>query len=182
MAKTGSNWRTIVLVAVLFISFIMFGFGLAIYGNTLTKWWIPVVPAITFAAVTTPIFIKRWHSLTESYSLIYNGVCHLFTTFSVAYFLFLGCNYFMADDSTLVVEKTEVVKKYSKAHTRYRRVGRNRRVPDGHYYTYHILLRFSDGREKEQEVILQSYNRIRTGSSRDVKVEKGLFGLSVIKH
>ncbi|MDE5845275.1 MAG: hypothetical protein K2H32_02925 [Muribaculaceae bacterium] len=182
MAKSGSNWRTIVLVVVLFISFVMFGFGLAIYGNTLTKWWIPVVPALTFAAVTTPLFVKRWRGLTESRSSIYNAACHIFTAFSVAYFLFLGCNYFFADDSTLVVEKTEVVKKYSKTHTRYRRVSRNRRVPDGHYFTYHILLRFSDGREKEQEVKLQSYNRIRTGSTRDVKVENGLFGLAVIKH
>ncbi|MDE5573633.1 MAG: hypothetical protein K2I94_07795 [Muribaculaceae bacterium] len=133
MAKSGSNWRTIVLVVVLFISFVMFGFGLAIYGNTLTKWWIPIVPALTFAAVTTPLFVKRWRGLTESRSSIYNAACHIFTAFSVAYFLFLGCNYFFADDSTLVVEKTEVVKKYSKTHTRYRRGSRNRRVPDGHY-------------------------------------------------
>ncbi|MDE6809935.1 MAG: hypothetical protein K2J42_07615 [Muribaculaceae bacterium] len=181
MAKSGANWRTIVLVVVLLVSFILLGIGIAFYGNTLTKWWVPVMPAAVVAAVTVPVLAPRWRSLTESGSMIYNGACHLFAMFSLVYFLFLGSNYFMVDDSTLVVEKTEVISKYSKEHTRYRRVSRNRRVPDGHYYTYHILLRFPDGREKEQEVQLKSYNRIRTGSTRDIKVEKGLWGLSVIK-
>lgn len=176
------NWRTILLVIVLFVAFLLLCFGIVIYGNTLIKWWLPVIPAAILAAGTIPVLAMRWKSLTESDSIILNGACHLFVVFSLVYALFLGSNYYMADDSTIVVEQTEVVKKYSKEHTRYRRVGRNRRIPDGHYYTYHILLRFPDGREKSQEVQLKAYNRIRTGSHRDIKVEQGLWGVPVIKH
>ena len=70
MAKTGANWRTIVLVVVLLISFILLGIGIAFYGNTLTKWWVPVMPAAVVAAVTVPVLAPRWRSLTESGSMI----------------------------------------------------------------------------------------------------------------
>jgi hypothetical protein len=181
MLQQGSKLSLGLLIFILLASFICLGFGVAIYGHTITKWWIPVIPAAMVALGTAPMIFRKWERLVDMNSRIVNFLCHIFVFGSITYFLFLGLNDWCADPETIAVEHTEVIGKYQKAHTRYRRVSRRSRVADGQYYTYHIVVRFEDGREKELEVPFNTYRRTRNGSHRDLTVEKGLFGISVIK-
>lgn len=181
MFQQGSKWSTGLLVFILVFSFIILGLGLAIYSDTITQWWLPVIPAAMVALGTAPMLTHRWKRLTDIDSTIVNLLCQIFVFGSITYSLFLGVNYWCADPETIVEEKAEVVDKYQKTHTRYRRVSRRSRVPDGHYYTYHLLLRLNDGREKEVEVPFNTYRRTRNGGHRTITLEKGFFGLTVIK-
>lgn len=181
MLRQGSKWSKVVLVIVLLISFLLLGGGIAIYANSLTSWWIPVIPAATVALGTAPMLSRKWERLTDIGNGIVNSLCHIFVTGSLTYFAFLGVNYWGADRDSDVAERTEIVKKYRKSHTRYRRVSRRHHVPDGEYYTYHLLLRFDDGRDKEMEVPFDSYRKASVGGHRTLHVQDGLLGISVIK-
>ena len=181
MFQQGSKWSTVLLVIILLLSFVMLAFGFANYGDTITQWWIPVIPAAMVAFGTAPMIYHRWIRLTDIDSKIVNFICHIFVFGAITYFLFLGVNYWCADPQTIVEEQVEVVDKYQKSHTKYRRVSRNRRVPDGHYNTYHLLLKLHDGREKEIEVPFSTYRSTRNGGHRNLTLEKGFFGLTIIK-
>ncbi len=181
MLRQGSKWSKAVLVIVLLISFLLLAVGMAIYADSLTSWWVPVIPAATVALGTAPMLFRKWEQLTDVCNGIVNFLCHLFVAGSLTYFAFLGANYWGADRDSDVTESTEIVKKYRKSHTRYRRVSRRHRVPDGEYYTYHLLLKFDDGRDKEIEVPFDSYRKASVGGHRTLHVQNGLLGISVIK-
>ncbi|MDE6268653.1 MAG: hypothetical protein K2M04_06185 [Muribaculaceae bacterium] len=181
MSFKDSKFSTVLLIVVMGAAFMMLAGGIALYHLTLTKWWIPVIPGAVAAIATLPAFYNKWDVLTGVSSNWVNMLCHVFVAGSVGYFLFLGVNFWCADAGTDVAEKAEVVEKFQKSHTRYRRVSRRTRVADGHYYTYHLMLRLEDGEEKEVSVPLKTYNRTRTGSMREIHVQKGALGMRVIK-
>ncbi|MDE5650555.1 MAG: hypothetical protein K2J65_09290 [Duncaniella sp.] len=181
MIRQGSKWSTAILVGILFVSFMLLALGLAIYSNSLTTWWIPVLPAAMVSLGTAPMLCRKWRRLTDVKNWIVNLICHVFVVGSITYSAFLCINYWGADEASDVTENTEVVNKYRQAHTRYRRVGRNRRVADGEYYSYHLLLKFSDGREKAVEVPFSSYRNVKVGGHRILHVQDGLLGIRVIK-
>lgn len=180
--KQGSRFSLILFVAILLASILMLGAGMAIFGRTIVKWWIPVAIALVPAILTAPLLMRRWEKLSDIPNRAVNIIIHIFVGGSVLYFALLGLNMAGADVKGEHVETTTVIQKYSKEHTRYRRVGRGRNIPNGTYKTYHIVLEFSDGRLKEQELPLSSYRNVRTGQHRDLKVARGLFGMPVIEN
>ncbi len=181
MIRQGSRWSMAILIAVLFISFFLLGGGLFFYANSLTQWWVPTLAAAMVALGTAPMLARKWERLTDVKYRIVNFLCHIFVVGSITFFAFLGVNYWGADKNSDVTEKAEIVGKYTKSHTRYRRVSRNRRVPDGEYNTYHLMLRFSDGRQKEIELPFSSYRPAKIGEYRELHVQDGLLGIRVIK-
>lgn len=181
MIRQGSGWSTAILVTVLVISFFLLGGGLYLYANSLTQWWVPTLAAAMVALGSAPMLARKWERLTNVKYWIVNLLCHLFVVGSISFFAFLGINYWGADKATDVTENTEIVGKYRKSHTRYRRVSRHHRVPDGEYYTYHLLLKFSDGRDKEIEIPFSSYRKAKVGGHRKLHVQDGLLGIKVIK-
>ena len=70
---------------------------------------------------------------------------------------------------------------FSKTRHRTRRVGRNRMAPGEPYKVYYLDLRLPDGRLKEMSATLGQYNRRHKGDTVALPVERGLFGVPVIK-
>lgn len=172
----------VIFCVILFSAFIMLAIGIAILGNTLINWW-ATLPIALLPAISTAIpFQSRWRTLSGFSNPIANAATHIFVAGSLIFFLFLGLNYWGADKSTAHVEHTTIIDKHSKEHTRYRRVGRNRRVPDGKYNTWHLTLEFADGRQKDTEVTATTYRRSRIGNHRDITLQRGLFSIPVIKN
>ena len=172
----------VIFCVILFSAFIMLAIGIAIFGNTLINWW-ATLPIALLPAISTAIpFQSRWRTLSGFSNPIANAATHIFVAGSLIFFLFLGLNYWGADKSTAHVEHTTIIDKHSKEHTRYRRVGRNRRVPDGKYNTWHLTLEFADGRQKDTEVTATTYRRSRIGNHRDITLQRGLFSIPVIKN
>ena len=93
----------------------------------------------------------------------------------------LAANYVFADESTVHEEIAVVRSKYSKKHTRYRRGARGRQLPAGEYSTWHILVEFDNGKDKEISMPLDKYNKIKVGSRRRFTMAMGLFGMPVIR-
>lgn len=96
--------------------------------------------------------------------------------------LFMTCNFAFSSESSRHEEKAVVIRKYKEKHYRSKRVARNRYVRGEPYYEYYISLEYGNGRTKPMLVKIERYNRIRTGDTISVPIERGLFGLSVIKH
>ena len=179
--KPGSTMSTIIGVVLLFVALFLLGGGLSLLGNTMVEWWVPAIVAAIPAIATAIPLIPRWSHLFGFSKPIYTLPFHLLLVGSVTFFLFLGLNRWCADKSTAHVEHTTVIEKYRKEHTRYRRVSRNRHVPDGKYHTWHLKLQFPDGRIKDTEATFSTYRGIRKGSVRDLTIERGLFGMPVIE-
>ncbi len=98
----------------------------------------------------------------------------------VAFFLFLGYNYYFADDATTETTTATVSGKHSEERTRYRRVGR-RHVPREHYNVYIITLEMPDGTALEKEVPAGHYAKTRRGSKREITMLDGALGFKIIK-
>lgn len=111
-----------------------------------------------------------------------NAVCSLIIAGTLTYFALLGCNYWFSDPTSQVKEQVTVIEKFRKEHQRYRRVGRNRMAPSGeHYYSYSIVVKFSDGTVKEIPTAQSAYSRTRINSSLTYNVGVGCLGFRVIK-
>lgn len=179
--KSGSNSALTIGIILLLVALFLLGGALWLLGNTLVEWWIPVTIAVVPAAVTAMPLLPRWQWLFGFRKAIATLPIHLFFMSSVVFFMLLGVNYWGTDKSTAHTEHTTVVAKFRKEHTRYRRVSRNHRVPDGKYHTWHLTLQFADGRTKNMEVPFSTYRNTRKGATRDLSIERGLFGMQVIK-
>lgn len=153
------------------------GAGFFFFDHTLVEWWLPVVVAIAAALVVTGLLIVLLASKGKSYDFLTVIGSFLFSG-SIAYATFLGGNYLFASESSLHDEKVTVECKYSKEkHSG--GGGRYNRGPRRTYYTYHLLVEFPSGRQKEIDVPLERFNRIRNGSTLTLQCRKGLFGMTV---
>lgn len=180
--KAGSKISYVILFVLLFAAFIMLPLGMVIYEHTIVEWWIPVTAAAIIAIGTTPMLFRKWATLTNMRYAIINILCNLFVAGSFSYTLFLGVNYWWANDTSATQVETTVVKKFKRAHTKYRRVSRRTRVADGHWYSYHLELELPDGRHKAVEVPFSTYKKTRTNNTRSITVERGLLGMDIIKN
>lgn len=183
MAKDKSRniLRVVAQISVGIIFFIFIGGSMALYQNTLIKWWIPVSVTAAMALISAGLMHRRWRRLTGSDSTIFNFICHAAFSFSLFLFAFFAGNYFFADDDTKHTEEVVVEKRFREERHRTRRAGR-RTVRTGEvYYEHYIDVRFSDGRIKTLHVSDKKSRSIRTGATLPLEVEMGYFGIPVIK-
>ena len=108
------------------------------------------------------------------------SIAHVFIAGGIGYFAILGINRLGATEDKAETVTGEVTQRLRHTHTRQRRVGRNRYVADGHYYTYGALITLPDGTQTEQHLSLDEYNRLKTGSRRQVKIARGWLGMPVV--
>lgn len=151
-----------------------------IYENTLSVWWIPVGTAGIIAAITCP-FYRKWVWLTGYTSKTVNLLCHLVCAGTLGYALFLSANYGLADSSSAHQEEVIVQQKFQKTHKKTRRVRKRTYVADGVRIEYYLLVTFKNGMEKNLPVPLSVYNKTRAGGTKTLTLQRGLFGLPVIK-
>lgn len=155
--------------------------GYVLYQKTVITWWWPVAVAMAVAGITVRSLYGKWSVLTTSGNRTLNILCHFFAVGSVAYFAILGINYFFADAGTRHTEEVRVIDKSIRKHQKYRAVGRRRRVADGTYSNYYICVEFADGTGKEIPVTHAFYSRARKGATTVLEIQKGFFGIMVIK-
>ena len=145
-------------------------------------WWYPIAAALIPAAATAPRLYNKWRALTTSDKAVINVICHLVVVGSVLYASLLGANYLFADATTGHKVQATILAKHKETHDKYRTVGRRRRVKNGTYDTFHLCLGFADGRKKDMTVTRSEYNRVRTGGTKTMSLQRGLLGFTVIKN
>lgn len=175
------RWHIGGIIAVVMLGVVMFALAQVIYSQTLARWWIPVLLALIPTAAFIPLCRELWSRLLKTRGFLPCLGMNVVLFFPMFYLLVLGMNSWFASDSGRHTERVEVADKYSKQHQRYRRVSRRTRIPDGYTTSYHLLLRFADGRTKEQQVDFTLYRRARMHSMRELEVDNGLFGWKVIR-
>lgn len=156
--------------------------GYIFYSNTIITWWYPIAAALIPAAATAPRLYGKWRALTTSDKAVINVICHLVVVSSVLYASLLGANYLFADATTGHKVQATILAKHKETHDKYRTVGRRRRVKNGTYDTFHLCLGFADGRKKDMTVTRSEYNRVRTGGTKTMSLQRGLLGFTVIKN
>lgn len=174
--KRGFSTAKIILFILLIL--VLGGGVFALYGLTLVPWYLPLIFAVAAGGITAVVIRNRADGRPSGLA------CAGWAAGAgiLAAFMFLGINFLFADEASTHVEKATVAEVYTKKHNRTRRGARGRMIPTGETYnTYHVAIRFSDGREKSRQVTAGEYIRIKKGDPYEVKLQKGLLGFPVIK-
>ena len=166
-------------VLMLFIFIFSCGISCVVYEDTLVDWWIPVGVVLIVVIATIP-FYKGWIWLTTMDDKVINCCCHLVCVGAISCVLFLGGNYWFADSASAHEDDLMVQNKYIETHKKSRRVGRHRYVPDGVRKEYYLQVTFENGNVETLHVSPSTYNKTKTGRSKILTLQKGLFGLPVI--
>lgn len=181
MAKKKKTGQTILWIVFLFISAAMAGIGLAIAGMTLASLWKGAVIGLLLAAISFPAFFPIWHKIIPDGKLWHYAIGQAILVGSLGFMLMFGLNYWFADKDSCHTVEAHIVAKFQQEHNRTRRSGR-RYIPSGEkWYSYHVTIELPDGRRKNRKVPVSQYLRLRTGSKIDIEIEKGLFGMDIIR-
>lgn len=180
-SNSGDTWRIMSAVALGMVCVACYSLAMSLYGNTLVVWWAPVAGCVAASALASAVMWRMWPWITGTRRVAVNYICSLVMATGVLLAAFFGCNYMYADSSSLHKESVSVERKFSKKHHRTRRVGRRTYTTGESYYTYHVEVRFADGRLKEMAVPAGRYNRLRTGGTMTLDMERGMWGLPVIR-
>lgn len=172
---------SILVGVIISICMLCYGAAFALVSRTLITGWIPFAISFVLALISGSTLWKIWIRITESENFWINYLCHIAAATGIIATLLLGCNYFFADEDTLHTENVTVERKYYKTRHRSRRVGRRYTTNGEPYKVYYMEIRFSDGRLKEQSLSFDEYRKTKKGKNLEIPVEKGLFGINVIK-
>lgn len=171
-----TRWYVAALIAGMVVMCAI-GFGIAMLGRNYMPRWLPVTIALLVTGPTVaaigPRLARAAGIRVWAAAAIYAAV-----TGSIIFALVPGLNNFCTT-APAVVEAT-VVSKYTRQHTRYRRVSRRVRVPDGTYTSWHVTYELPDGHHYEESVGSDTYRRLRRGARRRVTLARGLFGYPVV--
>ncbi len=173
--------RSIAIGAVVLLTLVFYGCAMGLHGETIVEWWIPAAVAVAMALVSGAVFWKKWIWLTRVENALLNGLCHVVFATGLFLCIFYAVNYAFADKDTEHTEYVTVESKYTKTRHRSRRIGRNRYAQGEAYKVYYIGVGLPDGRIKEMSATLKEYNRVRRGDTLAFPVERGFFGVPVIK-
>lgn len=169
----------ILLALMIAAGIISWGIGMAISSHTLSPRWTSLTAAAVLALTSLPITLRSTRKRTTTQKIL-RGILHLFMVGGVGFMAIMGINRLGATEDKAETVIGEVTERVRHRHNRHRRVGRNRYVTDGYYYTYGATVTLPDGRQTEQHLSLEEYNRTRTGAKREVAVARGWLGMPVV--
>jgi len=178
--KSGENIRAVFYILIGITVIVLIGGIMYYYGRTSVEWALPLAVGLFLSALTLKPMLSFWKWLLES-GPYFAGIVHLAAMAIVFAFLFLGINFWMADDTTLHEERVELIDRGREKRYHSRRVGRHRYVKGNAYYVYHMTVRLPDGREKRLDVPLSYYNTLARKDSVTLILESGGLGMPVIR-
>ena len=151
------------LIGILIMAVMTFiGGSMAIYSDTLVNPWFPIVGAGAAAVACAPFCMRWWKFVTQCDQTWFNGLCHVMFTGSLLLFAFYFCNSYFASHDTAHMERVAI----------------GRGEP---YQQYYIEVRFEDGRTKKLSVKFDTYRRLKSQDTIQLKMERGLWGLPVVR-
>ncbi len=182
MSKYSSKnvWRSILGGTLIFLCIVLYAVAAALHRDTLVDWWIPAAVALILALASGATMWRIWIRLTDSSKFIINYICH--TIFFCGIFLaaIYGINRAFPRQSTIWETEAVVEHKYTKTRHHRQRVSRRVYKQGAPYKVYYIGLELPDGRRKDMQVTASRYNRIRSGSTIPLTLQKGFFGMTII--
>lgn len=182
MSKYSSKnvWRSILGGTLIFLCIVLYAMGAALHRDTLVDWWIPAAVALILALASGATMWRIWIRLTDSSKFIVNYICH--TIFFCGLFIaaIYGINRAFPRQSSIRETEAVVERKYTQTRHHRQRVSRRVYKQGAPYKVYYIGLELPDGRRKDMQVTASRYNRIRSGSTIPLTLQKGFFGMTII--
>ena len=173
MSKT--KRREIAAVAAAALALVAYVGGYVAAERTLLPLWCPAAMALSLSAGSCLLFIRGWQRFTGIESRPTAVLAYLFFVGSLAWFAPLAVNTWPLAGAATYEERVTVVEKEHVTRTKYRRVGRHRRIADGVRHTYYLRVRVAAGVGKRDYVSPAQYGRTRAHAE-----EKHGFGRGVV--
>lgn len=173
-------FRQVAMWGLLVIGLLLVSISVNLYGKTIVEPWLPYGIALLLGVASIAVS-GVWRCLTDTSRWWINALYGFAVVGALSAFAIIGGNYYMADESTAHTEEVKVVDKYREKHYKSRRVSRRVYTRGAPYWTYHVTVEFADGRRKPIEVTKKRYAKIKSGSIRELTLQKGLFGMPVVK-
>lgn len=173
-------FRQVAMWGLLVIGLLLVSISVNLYGKTIVEPWLPYGIALLLGVASIAVW-GVWRCLTGTSRWWINALYGFAVVGALSAFAIIGGNYYMADESTAHTEEVKVVDKYREKHYKSRRVSRMVYTRGAPYWTYHVTVEFADGRRKPIEVTKKRYAKIKSGSIRELTLQKGLFGMPVVK-
>lgn len=173
-------FRQVAMWGLLVIGLLLVSISVNLYGKTIVEPWLPYGIALLLGVASIAVS-GVWRCLTGTSRWWINALYGFAVVGALSAFAIIGGNYYMADESTAHTEEVKVVDKYREKHYKSRRVSRRVYTRGAPYWTYHVTVEFADGRRKPIEVTKKRYAKIKSGSIRELTLQKGLFGMPVVK-
>lgn len=173
--------RPATVAIAVFILTVISGGGAAFFmGRTLMSAMYIVVPSVAFGFILSYLLIGVSYRISGSRNFLMNYIGAGVFLSAIAALMFLMGNFTLKGTERHIEEAT-VERVFSRKEHHTRRVGR-RYVSSGQSYkVYYMELVFRDGQKKQIRLGRNPSQRYRKGTRLELSVEKGLFGIPVIK-
>lgn len=181
MKKSVSAARYFFIGLLIVALLIFIGGSMAIYSNTIVNPWIPIAGAAIIALVSVPPCARWWKFVTQCRQPWVNGLCHVIFTGSLLLFVFYFSNFYFAKHDTIHTERAVIERLYSETHYKTKRISRRTYGRGEPYQQYYMEVRFEDGRSKNLSLKLDDYRRLMRMDTVQLKMERGLWGIPVIR-
>lgn len=175
------KWKETGSVAAAAIALALYVWGYVLAERTLLPLWCPVAVAASLTFGSCLLLVRGWQRFIGVESRLLAVASYLFFAGSAGWFVPLAVNAWPSASASTYEERVTVVKKEHVTRTKYRRVGRNRRVADGVTHAYYLRVRFADGLEKRYSVTPAEYGRTREETEKTLTLRRGVLGVPVIR-
>lgn len=161
---------------------ILLGLAAVLQNNTIIEWWKPVSICIPIALIFGFIMSGVIRQLTNFSKYFWNIIIGSVFSFSLLIGSFYSLNYYKSDEASQQKYSARVVNKFSEDHYHSQRVSRSHVRRGEKYKVYFINVELQNGSTKKIEIPVKEYIRIKEGKHVTLHIEKGLFGIPVIKN
>lgn len=176
-----SKKSTAVLVVLVIIAVLEYSIGYVLGNYTMASYPIVMCVSFLFAAIIGFFTLNLWRLASGSENIGINitiGTVFL-TGFISALFYIL--NFSCSKENTHHTETAIVIDKRKEVRHKTKRISRRHYTQGEPYNVYYLDIQFNNGTVKPYSIKQRQYSRFRIGDSINVQIEKGLFGLNVIK-
>lgn len=174
--------RAILATIVCLVSLGCYGFSITLHHDTLINGWWPLGISAAVAIITSLWGWQLWKWLTDMRAVWVNCIVHIIVTTSVLLLLFYSINYYGSRPSSEITRDVEITSRYYKIHHHSNRTGRHSYSRGAPYKVYFIQITFPSGRTKDLQLPYSEYRRLHKGSHLSLQLQRGFFGIPVIKN
>ncbi len=169
------------LVLTIILTIVAYAVCSVMHANTIVNGWIVMAICFALSLLSRVTMWRLWRTVTGSQKIWVNYIMQVAVATAVFMLLFYIPNSVFADNQTKHEEKAVAERVYYQTRHKSRRISRRVYGRGEAYKVYFVDVKFKNGARKSLEIPLKQYNRIRKGDSLRYELEKGLFGVTVIR-
>lgn len=173
--------KTAVAILLTFVVIAALGMAFVLQESTLVRWWIPVLASFPVAAALALPLERAVGGLTGWSSRAARYAAAFAAAFSITVGTVYTLNFYLSSRTSARSVEAVIAGKHSEERHRSRRAGRRYTASGEKYYEYYLDVLMPDSTRRKIKVSASGYVNTRSGSPATLTIERGLFGMDVIK-